>query len=227
MLLNDGTVIFSLYKILFKFSRFNFCSCDSVCSGLFGCAVFGRVQFSFSKVGGSFRMGCFCLVIFDVQCNVLLLLYWLFIFWCISINSSSENQPVFIIVLTPCLKIRTFLPDPHHSFPISCSRRLLLKYQCSTSCLSSPVYAFHLGPWLIGLLKSTFVYLKRDQPTFAGWQKVLQCWLSREHLPIMTPRPEVWVPRFVIFEFYILSWMVYRCYKRPRGCLLSARLIQL
>ena len=56
---------------LFKFSRFNFCSCDCVCSGLFGCAVFGCVGFPFSEVGGSFRMGSFCLLIFDVPANAL------------------------------------------------------------------------------------------------------------------------------------------------------------
>ena len=60
LFLNNCKVVFSLFKILFKFSRFNFCSCDSVCSGLFGCAVFGCVGFPFSEVGGSFRLGCFC-----------------------------------------------------------------------------------------------------------------------------------------------------------------------
>ena len=58
---NDGKVIISLFIILFKFSRFNFCSCDNVCSGLFGWAVFGCVEFSFSEGGGSFQMGnCVC-----------------------------------------------------------------------------------------------------------------------------------------------------------------------
>ena len=38
-----------------------------------GCAVFGSVGFLFSEVGDSFRMGCFCLLIFDVPGNVLLL----------------------------------------------------------------------------------------------------------------------------------------------------------
>ena len=73
MFLNDGKVVFSLFIILFKFFRFIFCSCDSVCSGLVGCAVFGWVGFLFSEVGGPFRMGCFCLLIIDVPGNVLLL----------------------------------------------------------------------------------------------------------------------------------------------------------
>ena len=66
MFLNDGEVVFSLFRILYKFSRFNFCSCDNICSGLFGC-VFGCVEFPFSEDGGSFRLGCFCLLIFDVS----------------------------------------------------------------------------------------------------------------------------------------------------------------
>ena len=41
MFLNDGKVVFSLFIILFKFSGFNFCWCDSVYSGLFGCALLG------------------------------------------------------------------------------------------------------------------------------------------------------------------------------------------
>ena len=99
MFLNDGKVVFLLLKILIKLSRFDFYSRDSVCSGLFGCAVFDYVGFPFSEVGGSFRMGCFCLEIFDVPGDVLLTC-WSFIFGCISIISRSENQPFFIIVLT-------------------------------------------------------------------------------------------------------------------------------
>ena len=68
----DGKVVFSLFKILFKFPRFNFCSCESVCSGLFGCAVFGCVGFPFSKIVGSFRLGCFCLLISNMSGSVLL-----------------------------------------------------------------------------------------------------------------------------------------------------------
>ena len=117
--LNDGKVVFSLLEILFNFFRINFCS--RVSSRLFCCVVFGRVGFSFSEVG-SFWMGCFYLFIFDVSGNVFLL-SWSFIFWCISIISSSENQLFFIIVLTRCLtrclKIRKFLPYLHHSFLVS------------------------------------------------------------------------------------------------------------
>ena len=96
MFLNDGKVVFSLFKILFNFFRINFCSCVS--SRLFCCVVFGWVGFPYSEVG-SFWMGCFCLMIFDVWGNVFLL-SWSFIYWCISMISSSENQPLFIIVLT-------------------------------------------------------------------------------------------------------------------------------
>ena len=65
MFLNDSKVVFSLFIILFKFSRFTFCSCDSICFGLFGCA-FSCVVLSFSEVCGSFLLGYFCLLILDV-----------------------------------------------------------------------------------------------------------------------------------------------------------------
>ena len=67
MFLNDGKVVFSLYIFLFTFSRFTSCSSASVCSGLFGSAAF-----PFSEVGGSFWLGCFCLLILDVLGTVLL-----------------------------------------------------------------------------------------------------------------------------------------------------------
>ena len=66
-------VVFSQFKILFKFSRFNFCSCDSVFSALFACAVF-----QFSEVVGSFRLSYFCLLIFDVSGIVRYLVDYLF-----------------------------------------------------------------------------------------------------------------------------------------------------
>ena len=63
-------VVFSQFKILFKFFRINFCS--YVSARLFCCVVFGWVGFPLSEVG-SFSMGCFYLLIFDVSGNVFLL----------------------------------------------------------------------------------------------------------------------------------------------------------
>ena len=75
MFLNDGKVVFSLFKILIKFLRVNFCYCVNVSSRLFCCVVFGWVGFPFSDVGGSFWMLFFCLLIFDVPVTVLFLLF--------------------------------------------------------------------------------------------------------------------------------------------------------
>ena len=58
MFLNAGKVVFSLFIILFRYSRFTSCSCDSVSLGLLGCALFGCVAFPFSEVGSSFLLGC-------------------------------------------------------------------------------------------------------------------------------------------------------------------------
>ena len=54
MFLSGGKVVFSRFIILFRFPWFIFCSCVSVCSVLFGCALFGCVAILFSKVGGYF-----------------------------------------------------------------------------------------------------------------------------------------------------------------------------
>ena len=100
MFLNDGKVVFSQFKIFFKFLRINFCSCVS--SRLFCCVVFGWVGLPFSKVG-SFCLDSFCLWIFDVSGYVVFLLSWSYIFWCISIILSSENQPFFIVHFLKCI----------------------------------------------------------------------------------------------------------------------------
>ena len=94
---NDGKVVFSLFIILFLFSRFNFCSCNSVCFGLFGCALFGCVAFTFTVVSGSFLFDCFHLLILDVSGTVVLSCSLSGIF---SSISRSKTQPFFIIVLT-------------------------------------------------------------------------------------------------------------------------------
>ena len=66
---------------------------------------------------------------------------------------------------------------------------LLRKWQCSASWLSSQVYVLCLRLWLVWFLNSSFVYLKKEQLTFAGWRSGLPCWLSGEHMPIMIPKP--------------------------------------
>ena len=38
-------------------------------------------------------------------------------------------------------------------------------------------------------------------------------WLSREHLPIMTPKPAVWVSRWVMFRFFIFKGSIWWRYK--------------
>ena len=63
MFLYEGRIVFSLLIILFKFSRFIFCSCDSV--------SFGSVVFSFAEDCSSFSLDCFCLTPLDVSATVL------------------------------------------------------------------------------------------------------------------------------------------------------------
>ena len=93
---NDGKLVFSLFIILFRFSKFTFCSCNSVCFVLmlvhyllYGFSIFRSWRF--------ILLSCFCLLI-DASGTVLR--FWsLFIFWCNSSISRSENQSFFIILL--------------------------------------------------------------------------------------------------------------------------------
>ena len=90
-------VVFSQFIILSKFSWFTFCPWDSVSLRLLGCALFGCVTLPFSKDGSSFLWRCFCLTTLDVS-GTILLPCWLFIFWCISSISRSENQPFLLLI---------------------------------------------------------------------------------------------------------------------------------
>ena len=113
-------------------------------------------MFPFSEVGVSFWMDCFCLLIFDAPANVVFILSWSFIFSCISIISSSENQTFFIIVLTgsPSLWLEVW------KFESSCQISIILfqyprcvgllrKKQWNSSWLSSLVHVLSLGLWLV------------------------------------------------------------------------------
>ena len=162
------------------------------------------------------------------HCIVLCCFY---VFLCIS---RSENHPFFIIVLTWSASLWLVVGKLAHSCQISIilflcppCEGLLLKWQCSASGLSSLAHVLHFYLWSLWFLMSSFMYLKREHPTFAGWWSVLPCWLSREHQPIMTPNPVDRVPRFVTLRLDILSWMVYCGYTRPSGCLWSSCLTQM
>ena len=146
MFLNDDKVVFSLFIILFTFSRFNFCPCVRVYFG-FCCALFGCVAFTFYEVGGSFLFGCFCLLIFDVT-GMVLLSCSLYIFCCISRISWSENQPLYYpsdlvdLSLDCLLKYSTFEPDLCLSFPISSLWRVSAKIAmlCKLVLFLSPCF---------------------------------------------------------------------------------------
>ena len=63
----------------------------------------------------------------------------------------------------------------------------------------SPCFAF----WFLIVVVANIVYSstwKKEQPTLAGWLSSLPCGQPIEHLPIMTPKPDTWVPRFAILR---------------------------
>ena len=86
----EGRIVFSLFMILFTFSRFAFCSCDSV-SWLFGSVSFGSVVFSFAEVCGSFSLGCFCLTPLGVSGTVLLFCFSVFFYGFLVILGQKTN----------------------------------------------------------------------------------------------------------------------------------------
>ena len=93
MTLSDGKLVFSPFIVPFKLSRFTFCSCVRVCSWLFvHCYVVWRFLF--------------------LSCS-------LFIFCCISSISRSENQLLFIIVLTWLARLWFVVWKLAHSCQIS------------------------------------------------------------------------------------------------------------
>ena len=118
------------------------------------------------------------------------------------------------------LKTSPFLPDHYHSFPIPF-------LQCIARWLSSLIYLLCFCLWSLWLLISSFMYLKKQQPTFAGWRLGLPCWLSGEHLPILTPKPVAWVPRFVILRLVIFIMGSILWLHQTLGCFWSAHLIQM
>ncbi len=58
MFLSGGKVVFSLFIILFKFSRFTFFFV-SICAGMFGCVLSGCVAFHFPKLAVHFVWAVF------------------------------------------------------------------------------------------------------------------------------------------------------------------------
>ena len=92
--LRDGNVVFISDIISFIISRFIFSSCVKVCLGVFGCVVF-RLQSLYLSI----RLEGSCFPVFSISILVLGSSWYdsLFICWCISSTSRSENQPFFII----------------------------------------------------------------------------------------------------------------------------------
>ena len=123
MFLNDGRVVFTLFIILFRFSRFVCCSCDSVSVGLLG-----TVAYSFSRVGSSFLICCCFFFFFFGWCYLMCLelYYFASVFSGIFLVFQGQKTILFnycsILIGRPLacsLKTSIFLPGLYHSFPIA------------------------------------------------------------------------------------------------------------
>ena len=95
--LSHGNLVFFLDIILFRFSTIICSSCVTVCSVWFWC-----VLFRFLFLCGSIRWECSCFSVFVVSIIILGSCCFdsIFIWWCISRISRSENQPFFMTNLT-------------------------------------------------------------------------------------------------------------------------------
>ena len=151
------------------------------------------------------------------------------VFWCISSISRSENHPFLYYCsnligkpLACSLKTSTFLQDLPHSFLITSLWMVASKIAllCKMIVFPGPCFAF----WsLIVLVSNIVIHVPEKRATDIRRMTVdLPCWLSEEHLPIMTPMPVI---IFWYWDWTFLSWVVYCGYTRPSGCFWSAHLI--
>ena len=104
-----------------------------------------------------------------------------------------------------CIKSSAHFPDFYLFSPPSL-RGVAPKITMNASLLSSLVYFLHRCLWFKRLFSLSFVYLKKEQPIFAGCLSPppLRHGLLRERLQIMTPKPIVWIPRWIMFWFLFL-----------------------
>ena len=88
-----------------------------------------------------------------------------------------------------------------------------LKYQWSTFLLFSQVFFFCYGLWFELLLWDISSLPQLEQSPFVADR--VPMWPSREHMPIMSQTPVVWVLRpikfgffFIGIMFWIRSWLI-------------------
>ena len=133
----------------------------------------------------------------------------LHICWWISSISRSENQLFFVIVLT--LSASFWFVTLNLPNSVQISTRVATKIIVNASLLSSLnhflrcslCFEWSICSLFVYLKEELFVYLEKGQPAFAGCRSDPLCWLSREHLPIMTPKPFAWAPYWFRFRFVI------------------------
>ena len=193
--LKDRNVVFFSDIIFFIISTFIFfSSCVSLYSVRLGCVAFRLVLLCVSV-----RLDGYYFSVFSVWI-IVLGSCWLdsqFICWCISNISRSINKPFFIIVLTWSASLWLVVLNLAHSSQISlCWVAPKITVKCKfvifLSLFSMLVFDF------CGCLVHSFVPKKKKRTANIRRMPVTTpSWLSREYLPIMTPKPVMF--RFVIF----------------------------
>ena len=87
--------------------------------------------------------------------------------------------------------------------------------------------AFYVTIWVLSSSRLTYPYIsnalkseneyffKLKQPPFTGYQLDPPCWLLKEHLPIITLKTIIWVPRWFGFGSEIFFSVLQCGYTRP------------
>ena len=169
----------------------------------------GCVLFRLWQLCSSFRLDRSCISVCggSITESGSCCLVSLFIFRCMS-NFSRLKKVSFLYYhpnlvsesLAYGLKSTSFFPNLSFFSPIPTFRRVASRIAVSRK--SSRVYFLCWCLWFVYLLKWSIVYLTKEQATFAECRKEPLCWLSEEHLPIMTPRHVMQVQRALCFDWH-------------------------
>ena len=141
------------------------------------------------------------------------------VFGCVVFRSLSQyfkaREPTFLYYcpdlvsesLVCCLKSCEFNPNFYLSFSIHslCGVCPKITVQCNFIILPSSFFVHLSLIWEVNL----FIIYVTEKKNSQGCRFGHPCWLLREHLPIITPKPAVLVPPWVLFWSVILhGWYI-------------------
>ena len=127
---------------------------------------------------------------------------------------SSKSLPLFVLLIFSISSVgRLWVCSCFEAVSLLGSRWSFLwssiRVRVHLVGICSLVPVLRLCLWLLWSLKSSFVYLKKEQATFSGWWSGLPRWLLGEHLMIMTLKPVARVPRcHILIQNFYHGWYI-------------------